>query len=191
MVDQGRGDKPEPFRAHVTRKGQIEDRPKVDPEARQCLATYVTIDNKRAYALFDSGSTADIVAPDFARIMQLSTFELTKLVPIRLGCVGSSSSIRSGANATIQIGGRTAKNVYLDIANVDRYDLILGNTFMYDMNIILDIQARTIYMGGFNGIKLKALTPGEEHQIVAERLAKKFAKARAKGKHLEKTKASD
>lgn len=82
-------------------------------------------------------------------------------------------------------------NVYLDVANVDRYDLILGNKFMYDMNIILDIHQRIIYVNGFNGCKLKALHPEEEQQLLNTIHARKIAKAKPKPKLLLDNKQTD
>jgi hypothetical protein len=150
----------EPFRSHIEKKDRSDDRPKFDASEKQCLAAYVMVNQARAYTLFDSGSTTDMVAPDFARVMKIPTFKLEQPVTIRLGCVGSRSAIHSGARANIQVGDSIARNVYLDVANVDRYDLILGNKFMYDMNIILDIHERTIYVNGLEGCKLGAAAPG-------------------------------
>jgi hypothetical protein len=56
-----------PYRAHVSRE-RAGERPKVSKEERQCLAAYIVLNGVKAYALFDMGSTADLMSPDFARV---------------------------------------------------------------------------------------------------------------------------
>ena len=58
-------------------------------EARQCLAAYITINGVKAYTLCDSGSTPDLMSPDFAQVTKVSTFQLDNPVPIQLGCISS------------------------------------------------------------------------------------------------------
>ena len=62
-------------------------------EARQCLAAYITINGVKAYTLCDSGSTPDLMSPDFTWVTKVSTFQLDNPVPIQLGCIGSQSTI--------------------------------------------------------------------------------------------------
>jgi len=71
----------------------VEECPEVPKKERQCLAAYMKINGVDAYALFDTGSSADMMSPDFARVSKAGTFLLVKQVPLQLGCVGSHSSI--------------------------------------------------------------------------------------------------
>jgi hypothetical protein len=59
--------------------------------------------------------------------------------------------------------------MYFDVANIDRYDVIMGTTFMYAHDIVLDIRGREILVGGKNGYAVKAIAPGEEMQLQVER----------------------
>jgi len=81
-----------PFQAHAINKC-IEECPDIPKEERQCLAAYMAINDIKAYALFDTGSTADMMSPDFAWVSEAVTFLLAKQVPLHLGCVSSQSSI--------------------------------------------------------------------------------------------------
>jgi hypothetical protein len=157
-----------PYRAR-TIKRRVEERPDVPKEERQCLAAYMTINGIEAYALFDTGSSADMMSPDFARVSEAGTFLLVKQVPLQLGCVGSRSSISRGARVSGQLGPLKVDNIYFDIVNVDRYDVILGIRFMYAQDIILCVRAREILIGGIKGFRVKAMTPEEEMAALAEK----------------------
>jgi hypothetical protein len=159
----------QPYRSHSSRdKGG--ERPIVPKEERQCLAAYISLNGMKAYALFDTGSTADLMSPDFARVAPITSFKLSELVPIQLGCVGSRSAIARGCRVAGELGGVLIEDLYFDIANIDRYDVILGTTFMYAQNIILDVRGRKITVGGVNGRTVKAITPEDEVALQAERL---------------------
>jgi hypothetical protein len=161
-----------PYRAHA-RKDRTGTRPIVAKEARQCLASYITINGVKAYTLFDSGSTPDLMSPDFARVTKVKTFRLDSPVPIQLGCVGSRSTITRGCRVMVDLGGMLVEDQYFDIANIDRYDVIVGTAFMYDRRIVLDVHQRTIQVGDGKGTTLQAMSPGEETEAVRLRAAKK------------------
>jgi hypothetical protein len=72
-----------------------------------------------------------------------------------------------------------ARDVYLDIANIDRYNLILRMKFMYNMNIILDIWERTMYVGGYDGCRMKAMQPEEEQQLLIATHKHKIARSKS------------
>jgi Zinc knuckle len=77
-----------PYQVHV-HKNQMGMCPRGATEARQCLATYITINGVKAYMLFDSRSTPDLMSPDFAWVMKVSMIQLENPVPIQLSCIGS------------------------------------------------------------------------------------------------------
>ncbi|KAI0039258.1 hypothetical protein FA95DRAFT_1473011, partial [Auriscalpium vulgare] len=107
------------------------------------LAAYVTINGQRALALFDSGSTPDLVSPDFARVANLPLFALEKPVPLQLGCVGSRSAINFGTEPSIEFGG-LKRQWYFDVANIDRYDVIIGTPFLSIIGVVLNFRRREI-----------------------------------------------
>ncbi|KAK0436076.1 uncharacterized protein EV420DRAFT_1673672 [Desarmillaria tabescens] len=121
----------EPTKIHAPRTAS---RPKRTAAENRCLAALVTINGCEAFTLFDSGSTADAISPDFARLAKLNIFQLTKPITLQLGTKGSCSQISHGCNASYKFGNAHAfisgDNYYFDIANVDRYDAVLGTVFM-------------------------------------------------------------
>jgi Zinc knuckle len=158
----------DPYRAHAS-KDRAGVRPTVKKEERQCLAAFIELNGVKAYALFDTGSTADLMSPDFARVARVASFKLAENVPLQLGCVGSRSAITRGCRVSGKFGRITIEDVYFDVANIDRYDVIMGTTFMYAHDIVLDIRGREILVGGKNGYAVKAIAPGEEMQLQVER----------------------
>jgi hypothetical protein len=62
---------------------------------------------------------------------------------LQLGTVGSRSIIKYGADMPIQIGGFTSES-YIDIANFDRYDMIVGTPLMRRNKVLLDFKTDKI-----------------------------------------------
>src|SRR6202040_2106892 len=112
-----------------------------------CLAAYVSINGIRVYMLFDSGSTTDAMSPDLARVAELPLPALDKPVTLQLGCSGSRSKVNFATTAMINFQLVHALT-FLDIANLDKYDCILGTLFMMKHKIILDLGSHEIIIRG-------------------------------------------
>ena len=107
------------------------------------LTGYVTINGVKAYALFDSGSTTDAISPDFTRVSNVPILRLKKPATLQLGCSGSRLKINFTTIAVVEFGLNTAKN-YLDIANLNKYDCILGILFLRKHGISLYLEFQDI-----------------------------------------------
>lgn len=142
------------------------DRPRRSKAHESCLATYVTINGMEAFALFDSGSSADTISPDFAQVSDARVHTLDRPVPLQLGTVGSRASINYGTWTSVGLGGRTEDRYYLDVVNIDRYDAILGAPFMRKFGIRLDFENNSIVVGG---MAIEALLPEEEAALLKGR----------------------
>ncbi|KAJ3979311.1 hypothetical protein F5890DRAFT_1558899 [Lentinula detonsa] len=112
----------------------------------------------KAFALFDSGSTADAISPDFAWVAHLQTFQLENPVQLQLGTKGSRSQITYGCLASYWLNDTTNRD-YFDIANIDRYDVVLGTVFMRRHGVILDFEKDTVKI---RGNQIPTLTEREE-----------------------------
>ena len=133
-------------------------RPEREDGKDLCLAGYITINGVKAYTLFDSGSMTDAVSPDFARVSKVPILRLDKPATLLLGCSGSRSKINFATIAVVEFGSTTAKS-YLDIANLDKYDCILGMPFLRKHGISLDFQFQEIVIHG--KLCIPALPEGE------------------------------
>src|SRR5882762_10579709 len=112
-----------------------------------CLARYVTINGVKAFTLFDLGSTMDAMSPDFTRVAKLKLKELVKPVTLQLGCSGSRSKVNFATTAITKFS-LINRNTYLDIANLDKYDCILGTPFLRKHGISLDFERQEIVIRG-------------------------------------------
>ena len=87
------------------------------------------------------------MSPDFARVGSLPIKVLTDPVTLQLGCVGSQSKIYFGVETKIRFD-LIQKECYLDIANLDKYDAILGMVFLRQNGISLDFEHLEIVIRG-------------------------------------------
>ncbi|KAK7021761.1 hypothetical protein VNI00_017272 [Paramarasmius palmivorus] len=160
----------EPKRVKAPNVGK---RPRRKASENRCLAAWIEIDGVRAFVLFDSGSTADAVSPDFARTAKLKLYRLESPVTLQLGTKGSRSRITYGCTAKYKIPGSKTpieSRDYFDIANIDRYDAVVGTVFMRRHGIVLDFGTDTIRV---KGQTIPTLSEGEELTELARRAAKR------------------
>ena len=86
------------------------------------------------------GSTTSGITPAFAELAKIKVDTLEDPHILQLGTVGSRSIIKYGADVSIQMEGLTFES-YVDIANFDRYDMIVGTPLMRRNKILLDFGA--------------------------------------------------
>jgi hypothetical protein len=130
------------IRSRATRK-----RPIYPDQDRLCLATWVEINGLKAWTLWDSGSTTTGITPAFAEVAQVPVDELEDPHVLQLGTVGSRSMIKYGADVTLNIEGEKT-STYVDIANFDRYEMIIGTPFMIKHKVILDFGNKEVIIRG-------------------------------------------
>ncbi|KAL1658147.1 hypothetical protein GGG16DRAFT_14524, partial [Schizophyllum commune] len=114
----------------------------------------------KAYTLWDAGGTLDSLSPEYSRASNTKVYHLENPVDLQLGCTGSRSRVSFGATATVNINGN-AIPTYIDVANIDRYDAILGVPFMHANGITLDLARRRVL---YQGKELPVLSEGEEKE---------------------------
>ncbi|KAK1218877.1 hypothetical protein PQX77_018404 [Marasmius sp. AFHP31] len=155
------------------RSSNVLNRPKRSSAEKRCLAAWIEFDGVKAFTLFDSGSTADAVSPDFARTCKLKIYRLENPVTFQLGTKGSRSRITYGCTAKYSIatpGETIGGKEYFDIANIDRYDAVVGTVFMRRHGILLDFKNDEIRT---EKSVVPTLSEGEESAELARRAAKR------------------
>jgi hypothetical protein len=118
------------FRSAHTHRDPTGQRPKLSSKDRHCMAVHVKVNGLDAYALLDSGCTTVSVTHDFARVAKLRVMQLENPVMLQLGTVGSRSMINFGAVSRLELGTINDDNAYMDVVNIDRYDMIVGIPFI-------------------------------------------------------------
>ena len=147
---------------------ETQDRPKDDPQRTKLITQLVKINGVDAFTLFDTGSTANAVSNDFCTVHLWPKFCLRKPLQVELGLSGSRGSIRFGTRADIAVPGVQVRKHYLDIANLSRYDAIIGKPLMAEMGIMVDPQNDCLVIKR-TGERWKSLTEGEERAVMARK----------------------
>ncbi|KAI0742174.1 hypothetical protein BC629DRAFT_1299462, partial [Irpex lacteus] len=112
-----------------------------------CMTTHVSINGLTGVALINTGSSINAISPVFACVANLEAFPLEKPVGLQLGCVGSRSKINYGMNQVLRIG-EMKLDTYLDVVNLDHYDLVLGMPFLRQHGVSLDFKTNTARIEG-------------------------------------------
>jgi len=113
----------------------------------ECLATWVGVNGLKAWALWDSGSMTTGITPSFAEIAKVPVDTLEDPHILQLGTIGSHSTIKYGADIDIEIDDLETKT-YVDIANFDCYDMIIGTPFLRKNKVILDFIKNVVIING-------------------------------------------
>ena len=136
------------------------------------MMVYCIINGLRAKALIDSGSTINCISPDFVRISRVSAFSLSHPVGLQLGCVGSRSRINFGVRTKVELDG-DSRPIYLDVVNLDHYDVILGTPYMRAVEMVLNFGTNTIEFGGHSVPGLRAEERSVDRQPSGPRSARR------------------
>ncbi len=77
------------------------------------------------------------ITPTFAEIAKIPLDMLEDPHILQLGTVGSHSIIKYGADIEIKVAD-SAFTSYVDVANFDRYDMIIGTPLLRKGKVLLD-----------------------------------------------------
>jgi hypothetical protein len=147
-------------------------RPVVPPHLKECLATFTTVGGHKAWTLWDSGSTTTGVTPSFIDVAKITVFPLKNPHLLQLGTVGSRAAVNFGTFVDVETHG-TSHREYLDVANFDRYDMIVGTPFMRSHKVILDFENDVIRMGQQSIPATKVLIPDTDDRARRYRTTEK------------------
>ena len=100
-----------------------------------------------AWTLWDSGSTTTGITLTFAQVANILVFPLENPHILQLGTVGSQSIVNYGTEVRVKAPG-TDSTVYLDIANFDCYDMIIGMPYMRSNKVLLDFERNQVIVNG-------------------------------------------
>ncbi|EKM81441.1 hypothetical protein AGABI1DRAFT_125827, partial [Agaricus bisporus var. burnettii JB137-S8] len=148
MTEVGKEPKAVRFRKVTLKKGKDKImRPQLPLGQKQCLASMINVKGIEAWTLWDSGSTTSGMSPSFANVAGIRVNELVDPHILQLGTVGSRSTVNFGTEVDLEISGKIYPT-YLDVANFDRYDMILGTPFMHKHGVLLDFEKSSVIVDG-------------------------------------------
>ncbi|KAI0342072.1 hypothetical protein BDW22DRAFT_1331146 [Trametopsis cervina] len=113
----------------------------------QCVTITGALKGLKAKILIDSGFSINAVSPAFVALSQVEVFPLDDPIGLQLGYVGSRSKINFGCHTSLTIKARSF-NTYLDVVNLDHYDMVLGISFLTVHSAELRFQPRGLTLEG-------------------------------------------
>ena len=131
---------------------------------KECLATFVKVGCQEAWTLWNSGSTTTGITPSFVDVAKIIIFPLKNPHVLQLGTVGSHASVNFGAYVDVVMHG-SLQQEYVDVANFDRYDMIIGMPFMHPRKVILDFENDTMKIGNQSIPATKVLVPDTDNHV--------------------------
>ncbi|KAF8991784.1 hypothetical protein BDQ17DRAFT_1254531 [Cyathus striatus] len=107
----------------------------------------------KAWVLWDSESTNTNITPSYAQVAEIPISQLSKEYILQLGTVGSRSTVKFGTYLNPDLP-ECVKPIYVDVANFDYYDMIIGTPTMLANKVLLDFDKSQVI---FNGIAIPAV----------------------------------
>ena len=129
------------------------------------MAIHVKVNGLDAYALLDSGCTTVSITHNFAQVAKLRVTQLENPVTLQLGTVGSRLMINFGAISRLELGTIKDDNAYMDVVNIDRYNMIIGIPFMCKHGFVLDFDKDCLLV---RRQALQPLTISQEDLLMAK-----------------------
>jgi len=89
--------------------------------------------------------------------------------------VGSRSTIKYGADVKVQVANTTTTS-YVDVANFDRYDMVIGTPWMRKNKVVLDFIENKITVNGVSIAAIKVREKDTDPRLRRHRATEKNAK---------------
>ena len=138
--------------------------PVVSPHLKECLATFITVGGHQVWILWDTRSTMMGITPLFVDVVKITIFPLKNPHVLRLGTVGSRASVNFGMYIEVVTHGKLHQE-YVDMANFDQYNMIIGMPFMRSHKVVLDFENDTVWIGMQSLSTTKVLIPDTNDRV--------------------------
>ena len=102
------------------------------------IAVYIECDGVTALTLLDGGSTTNLISLEFVRSLNMQYYKLDHQVNLKMACANSQAPVRYCAAPKLSVGPLKDVSTACDIANLNKYQMILGTPFLRAHNIALD-----------------------------------------------------
>jgi hypothetical protein len=159
-------------KAVMTVSKESRPHPTFPPNVKECLATFTKVGNQEAWTLWDSGSTTTGITLSFVDVAKITVFPLKNPHVLQLGTVGSCAPVNFGAYVDVATHGSSQRE-YVDVANFDRYDMIIGTPFMRSRKVVLDFENDTVRIGNQSLPAVKVLVPDTDGHVRRYRTTEK------------------
>jgi hypothetical protein len=110
------------------------------------------------------------VTHDFAQVAKLKMMQLDNPVALQLGTVGSRSMINYGIHAPLTLGPIDDVDAYMDVVNINRYDMILGTPFLCKHGLVLNFTRNKLVARDQD---IPTMTSGQEDLMITKQRAQR------------------
>lgn len=136
------------------------DRPsRGDPKDCQPMTIIMDISSQKALTLMDSGCTIEALSPTHVQLTNGKIHQLKDQHSLQLGTIGSHAKFNYGTTMWTSYSD-ICEDVYYDIININRYNVIVGTHFMYTHSIQPDFKKGLVLI---QGTPAPILSVGEDH----------------------------
>jgi len=139
-------------------------RPMIPQGIKKCLAKLFDIAVHQTWTLWDSGSTTTGITLSFVDVAKIKIFPLSNPHILQLETVGSRAAVNFGMYVHISTQGMLREE-YVDVANFDHYDMIIGTLFMHARKVVLDFEQDILRIGDQEVPATKVLVPFTDDRV--------------------------
>ena len=108
----------------------VPPQPKRELRLQQTFNVFIDIAGIKADVLLDTGSTTNMMTPNFARVSNTHCLELEVQMGLSLAVKGSNTKLNYGTWADVSLGHVKSKE-YFDLVNLDHHDVVLGTPYFW------------------------------------------------------------
>ena len=107
------------------------------------LTLSTRVNDRKAFALLDNGSEADLIDHSYVRRLNISMIKLATPIPLHLGNGQHYSDLTEAALVDLRIGDHT-EQLLCYVAHIPKYQLILGDNWLKTHNPYIHWKDRTV-----------------------------------------------
>ena len=107
------------------------------------LTLSTRVNDRKAFALLDNGSEADLIDHSYVRRLNISIIKLATPIPLYLGNGQHYSDLTEAALVDLRIGDHT-EQLLCYVAHIPKYQLILGDNWLKTHNPYIHWKDRTV-----------------------------------------------
>ncbi|KAG8722444.1 hypothetical protein FRC09_006266 [Ceratobasidium sp. 395] len=129
----------------------------LERKVARAIVVQMFINGKSCRVLLDLGLLGNFISSTTIDQLKIKTEVLAKPMGLVMAVAGSRGVIKH--SATVNIKHQEIDNTYrLDVATLDRYDLIFGTTLMYRHSIMLGFNPESVLVRSVKMLPLEGLT---------------------------------
>ena len=117
----------------------------IERNVAMAIVVEMLVNEKPARVLLDSGSLGDFISSTLVDQLNIKPQTLEKPIGLTMAVAGLHEAIKHSAEVNIKY--QEIDGMYrLDVVNLDRYDLILGTSFLHRHSIVLSFNPHAVHI---------------------------------------------